>query len=377
MRKCLAAALLFVSVSLSAATRTWTGAVDQRWSNAGNWDSGVPQPGDELAFLHGQHVVTLNDLPPGMSFHSIFASDGPWTFTGNAITVTNGITTKTATFTMPVRAGGTQQFTAFCCHILEFSGGIDLNGQTLTLRSSSMNGDSGVDVNARITGTGTLLFSAQRLRLGIDDALPSSANVVLALGTFDMNDKSATVRSFEMSGGTTFAAGSKPLVVTERARLAGALTLRNAFDGMTILRNEGGAPVEGAFDQVPPGFSVTYSNDVVVHATGAQLIATSTTLTSTINPAHAGTLVMLVATVASASGPPSGTVTFHDDGVLIGTVPLNASGAATFTTTMLAPGPHRLTALFEGSSTHAASVSPMLTQTILGNRRRAVRFGVR
>lgn len=362
-------------LALLLVTRTWTGVVDQHWSNAGNWDTGAPQEGDDLVFLHGQHVVTSNDLPPGMSFHSIFASDGPWTFTGNAITVTSGITTKTAAFTMPVRAGGTQQFTAFCCHILEFGGGIDLNGQTLTLRSSSMNGDSGVDVNGRITGTGTLLFSAQRLRLGIDDALPPNANVILTSGTFDMNDKSGAVRSFEMSANTTFAAGNQPLVVTERVRLAGALALRNAFDGMTII--ESGAPIEGAFEQIPAGFSVTYGNNVVVHTTGAQLIATSTSLTSTINPAHAGTLVTLVATVTSASGPPNGTITFRDDGVLIATVPLNASAVASFTTTMLAPGAHRLTAAYDGSATHASSVSAVLAQVIVGNRRRAVGFGVR
>ena len=93
------------------------------------------------------------------------------------------------------------------------------------------------------------------------------------------------------------------------------------------------------------------------------------------NPAHAGASVSFTATVVSSSGPPSGTVTFRDDGAPMATIPLDAAGQASFSTSTLSPGTHFITATFDGSSTHAASASATLFQVINGTRRRVVRHG--
>src|SRR2546429_193924 len=70
-------------------------------------------------------------------------------------------------------------------------------------------------------------------------------------------------------------------------------------------------------------------------------------------PPAAGQPVPLTATapaVAPGAGVPTGTVNFKDGSTVIGSsIPLNASGVATFTTSSLSSANHNLTALYNGS----------------------------
>ena len=62
---------------------------------------------------------------------------------------------------------------------------------------------------------------------------------------------------------------------------------------------------------------------------------------------------------------PAGSVTFFDGATSLGTGTLNGSGTATLTTSSLAAGPHSITATFGENVVHAASTSPIVSQTIL------------
>ena len=76
---------------------------------------------------------------------------------------------------------------------------------------------------------------------------------------------------------------------------------------------------------------------------------TTTTLTSSQNPAAFGQSVTFTATVAvnaPHTGTPTGTVTFLDGGSSIGTGNLNGAGVATFSTSALAVGNHTITASY-------------------------------
>ncbi len=95
--------------------------------------------------------------------------------------------------------------------------------------------------------------------------------------------------------------------------------------------------------------------------------ATTTTLVSALNPAPLGSPVLLTATVAPAaisSSIPTGTVTFLDGTMTIGSSAINTAGIATFTTSVLASGAHTLTAAYSGDTNFAASTSSVLTETI-------------
>lgn len=95
---------------------------------------------------------------------------------------------------------------------------------------------------------------------------------------------------------------------------------------------------------------------------------TDTALTSSLNPALIGQSVTFTATVTttnSAWGTPTGSLAFSDDGATVTTVPLNASGVATWTTSTLPIGSHSITATYVPTTDFAPS-SATITQVING-----------
>ncbi len=93
---------------------------------------------------------------------------------------------------------------------------------------------------------------------------------------------------------------------------------------------------------------------------------TTTTVTSSTNPAVFGQPLTFTATVAasgSSTGTPTGTVTFLDGGVSIGTGTL-AGGTATFATSSLALGAHSITASYSGDNHFQVSSATAISQTI-------------
>ncbi len=86
--------------------------------------------------------------------------------------------------------------------------------------------------------------------------------------------------------------------------------------------------------------------------------ATTTSLVGPNKIATLGVPTTFTAVVgASVGGVPGGQVNFLEDGVVIGSAPLDASGVAVFITDQLLPGPHTITAAYVGDSTHAPSQS--------------------
>ncbi len=95
--------------------------------------------------------------------------------------------------------------------------------------------------------------------------------------------------------------------------------------------------------------------------------ATTTTLSAApASPSTYGDAVTLTATVTSGSGTPTGTVTFLDGAVTIGTGNLNASGVATYSPTLaqLTAGTHSFTAKYGGAVGFAASTSSAVSYTV-------------
>jgi len=107
------------------------------------------------------------------------------------------------------------------------------------------------------------------------------------------------------------------------------------------------------------------SNAFVAKVTIDPLVATTTTLASSANPAVSGSSVTFTAYVDAASGStsPTGSVTFTVDGSTASTVALSTTGEATYATSSLAAGTHTITASFGGSAGFSASTSSSLKQT--------------
>ena len=92
------------------------------------------------------------------------------------------------------------------------------------------------------------------------------------------------------------------------------------------------------------------------------LMSTSTSLSSSANPSELGQVVTFAASV-TGNGTPTGTVSFDTGSTTLGTVALS-SGLASFSISTLAIGSHNIVAVYNGSSTFAASTSATLTQVV-------------
>jgi hypothetical protein len=116
--------------------------------------------------------------------------------------------------------------------------------------------------------------------------------------------------------------------------------------------------------------SMTYAGDKNYSSASASLIqtvqdaSTQMSLTAGSNPSTYGTPLSLTATIASNGGTATGSVTFMDGGVSIGSAVLNASGVATLTTSTLQPGAQSIVATYAGDGKASASVSTPLDVSV-------------
>jgi hypothetical protein len=105
---------------------------------------------------------------------------------------------------------------------------------------------------------------------------------------------------------------------------------------------------------------------------------TTATLTASPNPSFYSQGVTFTVAVAPSgtpfTGPPTGTVTFEEQGIdefyfpytiTLGQAALNSSGIASWTTTSLLEGSHTITARYGGDATFAGTESNSVTQTVV------------
>ncbi|RXH57861.1 fibronectin type III domain protein [Granulicella sibirica] len=109
------------------------------------------------------------------------------------------------------------------------------------------------------------------------------------------------------------------------------------------------------------------ANDAAsISAVLAETIAeakTTTTITSSLNPAPHGTAITFTAKVVAASGAiPTGTVTFKNGSTVIGAGALNTAGVAALATSTLPVGTASITADYGGSANDVASASAVLSE---------------
>ncbi|MFH8252587.1 beta strand repeat-containing protein [Microbacterium sp. B2969] len=86
-----------------------------------------------------------------------------------------------------------------------------------------------------------------------------------------------------------------------------------------------------------------------------QVVPTTTALTSSLNPSEVGDSVTFTATVTSSSPVTTGTVTFTEGATTLGTVAVDATGQAAFTTSSLTAATHTITATYSGTATLGTS----------------------
>jgi sugar lactone lactonase YvrE len=156
------------------------------------------------------------------------------------------------------------------------------------------------------------------------------------------------------SGSVQFLDGAT-VIGTGTANAKGVATFATtalALGNHTITAAYAGDPYDAASSSGP----VT---EVIQTATTAVAIAAGA------NPATFGNALVLTATVTGTGAVPTGSVTFLDAGLSIGTGTLSATGVATFSTSTLALGSHTLVASYTGDSVHSATQSSALTENVV------------
>jgi hypothetical protein len=93
------------------------------------------------------------------------------------------------------------------------------------------------------------------------------------------------------------------------------------------------------------------------------IVASTTTVQSSVNPSTAGQAVTFTATVTGNS--PTGTVQFFDGANPLGGPVTLVGGVATLTTSALAGGSHVITATYSGDANNTTSTSSPLTQSVI------------
>ncbi|MGD0734537.1 MAG: glycosyl hydrolase 53 family protein [Terracidiphilus sp.] len=151
---------------------------------------------------------------------------------------------------------------------------------------------------------------------------------------------------------------------------SGYYTIVNKLSNLVLAVSSSGAiqqqsPSSTSLDWITPVSQSQLWQVIPVHITAAApaTAPTSTALTASSAVVYPGQSVTLTATVTSAGGTPTGTVTFLDGSAQLGTGTLNGSGVTTYTGT-LSQGANSLTADYAGTAAFEASNSPVVTVTV-------------
>ncbi len=180
-------------------------------------------------------------------------------------------------------------------------------------------------------------------------AAPANSSVYGQSVTF-----TATITPSGASGSVTFYDGGVTLGTANLSSGVANLTTSSLSGGPhSITATYGG---DSSFEGSSTSSSLPYS----VNQAGSL-----TSLTSSANPSTSGQNVIFTATVTPSGA--TGTVTFYDNSVILGTGNLNSGGIASFSTSSLSVGMHSITAVYGGDTNFSASTSNAVSQQVDGS----------
>jgi autotransporter-associated beta strand protein len=267
------------------ATNTWDGgatgnaAARANWTSAGNWGGTAPIAGSVLIFA-GTTKLTANTnlFPAGTGFFSIsFASGaGAFTLTGNAISLTNGITnnsTNTQTLNLNgITLGGAQTFNASAGN-LTFTA---LNNITNAGFLLTFAGASNSTVNSIISGTGGVT------KTGAGTLLLTNANTFTGATTLSAGTLRATTSAASLGAGALSLGGGVLELANDTGLNYGRATTVTASAQINSDRLTAGAGVTHTLGTLSIGAqTLTIGSDATTTSGTAGITFGATTLSAT------------------------------------------------------------------------------------------------
>jgi len=344
-----------VSVTASSPGVTYGAAVPTIIPNFNGFMNGqtssvlTSQPICTTAYTTASNVGSSNPT----SCSGAVAANYTFTYIAGNVTVDKAISTVTVdgSVATPFTYGTQVTYTA----TVTPSGGTETG--TVTFK------DGGATLGIGTLSGGTATYTTSTLVAG------NHSIVAVYNGDANYNGNVSSTLSFMVNKAT--AAITTPPLAT-------AITYGQALSFST-LSGGSGTPAAGTFTFTAPGTippsvgtysaGLTYTPSDIANynpATGTVNVtvnkaSTTTTVTaSVVSPSTYGTQVIYTATVTPSAGTETGTVTFQDGGIPLGSGALSG-GTATYTTSTLAAGSHSITAVYSGDANYNGGSSLALS----------------
>jgi hypothetical protein len=227
-------------------------------------------------------------------------------------------------------------------------------GSATTVTSASVLAAGSYTLTAIFTPTDTTSYAvvSKTASLTVGQATPT-VNWAPAASAITYGMSLSGILNATATYGTTAIPGT----FTYTAALAGGSAA--AVSSLTVL-GTGSYILTATFT---PTDTTTYS--VVSKTAGLSVSQVTPTivLNSGPNPVLVTSAVTFTAGVSSSSGSPTGAINFYDSTALLATVALS-QGAASFTTSGLAVGPHSITAVYSGDTNFVTVISSAVVQVV-------------
>lgn len=264
------------------------------------------------------------------------------TFTA-IVTATSGSPTGQVTFKDGVNTIGTGTLT----------GGVATTStSTLTVGTHSITAAYGGDTN--FSGSNSAALSQTVNRASSTTTLTSSPNPSTVNQQVTFTATVAGHNGGTPTGSITFKQGTTTLAT--KSLVSGSATFATSY------ATAGSRSITAAYSG-DGNFLASASS----HTQSVLKAATTTTVASSHNPSSFGDSVTFTATVSSTAGTPANgdTVHFIDGTTIIGSGSLSA-GVASFTTTALTAGTHKIKATYVADISYATSSSAVLNEVVNG-----------
>ena len=316
--------------------------------------------------VNGIAIITVTTLPAGTDPITAStpgdANNNPATSPATVVIVTKA--TPTITLTSSINPSSTGQSVTFTATAPAGATGpvIFLDGVTTLGTTGLTNGQASFTTNSLTAGLHSIVAD-----YGGDSGYNTANSAPL---TQTVNKGTPVLPPPAVSAPTTTLGSSETISETVPAGVTGPVTF---YNGSTVI---GTAPIVNGVATVTVTMSTigTYSITASTPADANNNAATSpvtsvvvskaipiVALTSSINPAEFNQAVTFTATVPAAA---SGTITFSDGSVVLGTGAVNAAGVGTLTTSSLTIGSHTITAAYGGNSSYDVATSAPLGQVV-------------
>jgi YVTN family beta-propeller protein len=165
---------------------------------------------------------------------------------------------------------------------------------------------------------------------------PTSSSALTPSGNVTFNDGATTLGTVTLTSGTA--------IVSTSVLSVGSHNITAAYAGDS-------------------SFASSTSTTLIQTVGQGATTPTSTTLSSSLSNTVYGQNVSLTAVVSASGGAPTGTVSFVDSGVNLGSAPISG-GQAILNVSSLAPGSHFIAATYSGDATFISSTSVAVAESV-------------